>query len=120
MDDLAGQVAVITGGGSESGIRSATGNLLAEHGAKIVLADLNKEALDATVEHLTGKGHDVIGVPTDVAELGSVQNLADAAFDHFGRVDIAFLNAGIGGGGQLFDDEMDSWNRVLAVNFLGV
>jgi NAD(P)-dependent dehydrogenase (short-subunit alcohol dehydrogenase family) len=120
MDDLSGQVAVITGGGSERGIGRATGTLLAEHGAKVVLADLNKEALDATVDELKGRGHDVIGVPADVADLSSVQNLANQAFDHFGKVDIAFLNAGIGGGGNLFDDEMDSWNRVIAVNFLGV
>jgi NAD(P)-dependent dehydrogenase (short-subunit alcohol dehydrogenase family) len=120
MDDLAGQVAVITGGGSERGIGRATGTLLAEHGAKVVLADLNKEALDKTVDELKGRGHDVIGVPTDVADLGSMQSLANQAFDHFGKVDIAFLNAGIGGGGNLFDDEMDSWNRVIAVNFLGV
>ena len=97
-----------------------TGTLLAENGVKVVLADLNKEALDKTVEELTGKGHDVIGVPTDVADLSSMQNLANQAFDHYGKVDIAFLNAGIGGGGNLFDDEMDSWNRVIAVNFLGV
>jgi NAD(P)-dependent dehydrogenase (short-subunit alcohol dehydrogenase family) len=120
MQDLAGQVAVITGGGSERGIGRATGTLLAENGVKVVLADLNKEALDTTVEELTAKGHDVIGVPTDVADLSSMQNLANQAFDHFGKVDIAFLNAGIGGGGNLFDDEMDSWNRVIGVNFLGV
>jgi len=120
MQDLAGQVAVITGGGSERGIGRATGTLLAENGVKVVLADLNKESLDKTVEELSGKGHDVIGVPTDVADLSSMQNLANQAFDHYGKVDIAFLNAGIGGGGNLFDDEMDSWNRVISVNFLGV
>jgi NAD(P)-dependent dehydrogenase (short-subunit alcohol dehydrogenase family) len=62
----------------------------------------------------------VIGVPTDVASLASVQALADAAWGHYGRVDIAFLNAGVGAGGTLFDDAMDEWRRVLDINLFGI
>ena len=120
MKDLAGKVAVITGGGSDRGIGRATGTLLAEKGMKLVLADVNAEALEATVKDLQGQGIDVIGVPTDVSDFASVKALADAAFDHYGKVHIAFLNAGIGGGGGLFDDDMEGWDRVIGVNFLGV
>lgn len=120
MQDLNGAVAVITGGGSPRGIGRATGTLLAERGAKLVLADLNPETLEATVKDLQGQGHDVIGVPTDVANFDSMKALAAAAYDHYGKVNIAFLNAGIGGGGDLFSDDMTAWNNVIGVNYLGV
>jgi NAD(P)-dependent dehydrogenase (short-subunit alcohol dehydrogenase family) len=120
MRDLDGKVAVITGSGSERGIGKATASLLASQGVKLVLADLNGEALEASVKDLQGHGADVIGVQTDVADYASVKNLATQAFDHFGKVHIAFLNAGIGGGGSLFDDDMEGWDRVIGVNFLGV
>ena len=120
MKDLNGAVAVITGSGSPRGIGRATGTLLAEQGAKVVLSDVNAETLEATVKDLQGQGHDVIGVPTDVSDLASMKALADAAYDKYGKVNIAFLNAGIGGGGDLFSDEVDSWNRVIGVNYLGV
>jgi len=119
MKDFAGKVAVITGGGSPRGIGRATGSLLAERGARVVLADVNKETLDATVAELSARGLEVVGVPTDVADFTSVQNLADETFRRFGQVDIAFFNAGIGGGGALFDDELESWRNVIGVNFLG-
>ena len=90
--------------------------MLAEQVAKLVLADLNAETLEATVKDLQGQGVDVIGVPTDVANFESVKALANAAFDHFGQVDSAFLNAGIVGGGDLLSDSMAVWTNGLAVN----
>lgn len=120
MQDLAGKVAVITGAGSERGIGRATATRLAEQGMRLVLADVNAGALDATVAHLADAGAEAIGVPTDVSDYASVKGLASAAFDHFGDVHVAFLNAGIGGGGSLFDDDMAGWHRVIGVNFLGV
>ena len=119
MEDFSGQVAVVTGGASARGIGRATGTLLARQGATVVLADVNAEALAATVDELVGEGLDVAGVPTDVADYASVQHLAEEAFGRHGHVDIAFFNAGIGGGGSLFDDELASWQRVVGVNFYG-
>lgn len=120
MEDLAGRVAVITGAGSEFGIGRATGKLLAEHGMKLVLADVNADALEQTVKDLAGQGADVIGIPTDVADFASMQALAAGTYDAFGKANVVFLNAGIGGGGSLFDDDMSGWDRVIGVNFLGV
>ncbi len=120
MKDLNGAVAVITGGGSPRGIGRATGTLLAENGAKLVLADVNPETLEATVKDLQGQGHDVIGVPTDVSDFASMKALSDAAYDQYGKVNIAFLNAGIGGGGDLFSEDLEGWNRVIGVNYFGV
>jgi NAD(P)-dependent dehydrogenase (short-subunit alcohol dehydrogenase family) len=120
MKELAGRVAVITGGGSERGIGRATGALLAEHGMKLVLADVNGAALAATVEELRSRGAEVLGVETDVSDYASVKHLATTAYEHYGEVNVVLLNAGIGGGGALFDDDMESWHRVIGINFLGV
>ncbi len=123
MGDLAGKVAVVTGGGSRRGIGRATGALLAAQGMRVVLADVDEKSLGATVAELSkgrSNGGEVIGVPTDVSDFGSVQHLAGEVFERFGKAHVVFLNAGIGGGGSLFDDEMGSWQRVIGVNLMGV
>ena len=120
MEDLAGKVAVITGAGSERGIGRATATLLGEQGMKLALADINADALEQTVKDLNGQGFETIGIPTDVADLASMKNLAAETFGHYGKANVVFLNAGIGGGGNLFDDDMTGWDRVIGVNFLGV
>jgi NAD(P)-dependent dehydrogenase (short-subunit alcohol dehydrogenase family) len=118
--DLTGEVAVITGGGSPRGIGAATGRLLAQQGCRVVLADVNADALGATVDALKGSDLDIIGIPADVSDLASMQALADAVFEEFGQVDIAFLNAGIAAGGGYFDDDVAEWQRVFGVNLFGV
>jgi NAD(P)-dependent dehydrogenase (short-subunit alcohol dehydrogenase family) len=120
MENLDGSVAVITGGGGARSIGRATGTLLAEQGCRVVLADIDVAALDATVEALQKEGHDVIGIPTDVADFGSVRALADTAFDRYGRVDIAFLNVGVASVASLFDDDLDPWHRAVNVNLFGI
>ncbi len=118
--DLNGNVAVITGGGSPRGIGSATGRLLAQHGCHVVLSDVNESTLETTVAALKGDGLDIIGHWADVADLVSMQALADHVFAEFGRVDIAFLNAGIPAGGSYFDDDTQEWQRAFDVNFFGI
>ena len=120
MKDLNGAVAVITGGAGANSIGLATARLFAAQGAKIVIADVDAAAIDVAVAELTADGHDALGVPTDVADLASMRALADAAFDHFGKVDIAFLNAGISGGTTLFEDDLAAWDRVFGVNLFGI
>jgi NAD(P)-dependent dehydrogenase (short-subunit alcohol dehydrogenase family) len=120
VQDLNGTVAVVTGSGGQRSIGRATARRFAEEGVRLVLADINEAALEATVADFRAAGFDVIGVPADVSDFGSVRHLADAAWEHYGQVDIAWFNAGVGGGGSLFDDEMADWSRVIGVNFLGV
>ncbi|ADP82185.1 SDR family NAD(P)-dependent oxidoreductase [Pseudofrankia inefficax] len=120
MEDLDGKIAVVTGSGGPHGIGRATAKLLAEQGCTVVLSDVDTAALEATVGDLAALGLKVAGVPADVASLSSVQNLADTVFSTYGRVDIAFLNAGISGGGSLFDDKIDDWHKVIDVNFYGI
>jgi NAD(P)-dependent dehydrogenase (short-subunit alcohol dehydrogenase family) len=113
-------VAVVTGGASPRGIGHATGALLAREGMRVVLADIDGAGLEAAVAAIRGAGGDVSSVVTDVSDCASVRHLADEVYAHHGRADVVFLNAGIAGGGSLFDDEMDSWRRVVGINFMGV
>lgn len=120
MEKLNGSVAVITGGGGPHGIGRATGKLLAEQGGRVVLADINSDALDTTVSELKKQGLDVTGVQVDVADFGSVQALADSVYERHGRVDIAFLNAGVAGAADLTDGDVGHWHTAMGVNVYGV
>jgi NAD(P)-dependent dehydrogenase (short-subunit alcohol dehydrogenase family) len=118
--DLAGNVAVITGGGSSAGIGRATGRLLAQQGCQVVLSDVDATALEATVGSLRAEGLDVTGIVADVSDQSSMRALADQIFSQFGRVDIAFLNAGVGYAGSYFDDDVEAWHQAYGVNIFGV
>ncbi len=118
MNELDGMVAVITGAGS--GIGRATARLFAEAGVRVVLADIDKEALDAAVEAIQSDGHQATGVVTDVADFVSMQQLSASAYTEYGVVHILHLNAGIASGASLFDDATDDWERILGVNLKGV
>lgn len=120
VQELKDQIVVVTGGGGRYGIGRATATLLAQQGCKIALSDIDDTALKATAEELSGAGHDVIAVQADVADYNSVRHLADSVYDHYGRVDILFLNAGVSGLGTLLDDALDDWHRVFDVNFFGI
>jgi NAD(P)-dependent dehydrogenase (short-subunit alcohol dehydrogenase family) len=115
--DITGKTAVVTGGGS--GIGRGVGTLFAEQGMKVVLADMNAEVLSATVDELRGKGHQVTGVATDVADFDAVQRLADVAFETYGNVHVLMNNAGTGGGGTFDDTDMTGWRRAIGVNVEG-
>ena len=91
MKELNGKVAVITGGAK--GIGRAMGERMAAEGMKLALADLDEAALATTVAELTDQGIDVIGVPTDVSKLESVEALRDATVSHFGGVHVVCNNA---------------------------
>jgi NAD(P)-dependent dehydrogenase (short-subunit alcohol dehydrogenase family) len=120
VDDLAGKVAVITGGGS--GIGRATGGRLAEAGMKVVLADIEQGALDAAVGQLRDRSLDVSGVVTDVTQIDSVCRLRDETLALHGKVHVAFLNAGVAGfsRGAMWELDLKDWQWGLAVNVWGV
>jgi NAD(P)-dependent dehydrogenase (short-subunit alcohol dehydrogenase family) len=117
--DFSGQVALVTGAASGMGL--ATANAFAQSGAAVVLADINPKALRTTTDALTAAGHRVVGVQCDVSDEDSVAAAVRAAVDTFGRLDIAFNNAGI----QIppcdaADEPADVFDRVNAINLRGV
>jgi NAD(P)-dependent dehydrogenase (short-subunit alcohol dehydrogenase family) len=115
----AGQVAVVTGAAQGLGRALAAG--LIDRGMSVVLADTAAERLETTAEEFTARGAGVLPVITDVSDAAAVNTLACRTLEHFGRVDMVVNNAGIGGGGQpLWQTDPQDWQRVLAVNLLGV
>src|SRR4051812_27619418 len=117
MDTFAGKGAVVTGGAS--GIGFATAHELGRRGAKIVLADIEAEALDPAVARLRDDGIDAHGVVCDVTSLDQVMSLADRSFELLGGVHIVFNNAGVAVGGPMADMTHDEWRWVIDVDLWG-
>jgi NAD(P)-dependent dehydrogenase (short-subunit alcohol dehydrogenase family) len=115
-------VAVVTGGASGIG-RSTVLRFLAE-GAKVVVGDLNMKAADQLVSDAAASDRLVV-IRTDVSEEAEVEALIGSATERFGRLDIVFNNAGIGGAfGPIVEIDVDDWDRTFAVLtrsvFLGI
>jgi NAD(P)-dependent dehydrogenase (short-subunit alcohol dehydrogenase family) len=119
MRDLAGRVAVVTGAGSGIGLGLAT--RFAEEGMRVVLADIEQPALDTACERLRERGFDVLGVPTDVSQAESVEDLARATLERYGGVHVLCNNAGVGGGfSRIWEASLKDWEWILGVNLWGV
>ncbi|HEX7648689.1 MAG TPA: SDR family oxidoreductase [Noviherbaspirillum sp.] len=118
MKKFEGRVAVITGGASGFGREFA--NIGAKLGMKLVLADVQQDALDKAVEELTAQGAQAIGLRCDVRKAEQVQALADATMEKFGAVHLVFNNAGVGSGGLVWENSIADWEWVLGVNLWGV
>jgi NAD(P)-dependent dehydrogenase (short-subunit alcohol dehydrogenase family) len=115
-DELAGKVAIVTGGAS--GLGRATVELFVEEGARVVIADQNAEAGAALATEL---GDTVAFKQTDVADAEQVQALVDFTVDRFGGLHAMFNNAGISSNMSRFlDDELTDFDRVVGVNLRGV
>jgi NAD(P)-dependent dehydrogenase (short-subunit alcohol dehydrogenase family) len=118
MTELGGGVAVVTGGAS--GIGRAMAERFARERAKVVVADIDARALAAVVDSIKARGGEALGVPTDVTDLSSVQALAAAAFEAFGKVSVLCNNAGVALWGGLESATHRDWQWVLGVNLWGV
>ncbi|MGG2396691.1 SDR family oxidoreductase [Pseudomonas sp. SH1-B] len=91
--DFKGQVALVTG--AAQGMGFDTARAFAEAGAAVVLSDINGDVLQKSVAELEGEGHRVLGVVCDVADEAQVEALVKKTVDTFGRLDMAFNNAGL-------------------------
>src|ERR1700761_2719048 len=133
--DVSGYGVVVTGGASGLGL--AYGEVLAAHGARVTLIDLDADAVEAQAERLRRQGLDVRGASADVTDHAALDREIDAAAVAYGRLDVAFANAGIDPGvgflgawetgvrprvpeGALERYDDARWNRVIDVNLNGV
>ena len=117
--DFQGQVALVTG--ASSGIGLATVQAFAEAGAVVVLADINEDALHTAADELASAGHQSISVTCDVADEAQAAATIEQTVATFGRLDIAFNNAGIVGfTGDLADESAVSFDKVAAINLRGI
>ena len=117
--DFQGQVALVTGASMGMGLAAAAG--FAENGASVVLGDVNEEALKDATARLAEQGYDVLGVPCDVTDEGQVARLVDAAVERYGRLDMAFNNAGImAPATDAAEESLEQFERINAVNLRGV
>ena len=117
--ELQDKVVFITGGAS--GIGFAIAKAVARREAKVVLADIQNEALTQSVSAIREIGVDSLGIQLDVADRAAVYRAADQVEQQFGRVDFVFNNAGIGDAGTPIDrvsDEFIDW--IVHVNLFGV
>jgi NAD(P)-dependent dehydrogenase (short-subunit alcohol dehydrogenase family) len=117
--DFKDQVALVTGAGSGMGL--VTAQAFAEAGAAVVLADIDEDAVRAATDELTATGHQAVGVTCDVANEAQVAAMVEGTVAAFGRLDMAFNNAGV----QLppsdaADEPAENFDRVNAINLRGV
>ena len=113
--DFTGQVALVTG--ASSGMGLATARAFAEAGAAVVLADINEDALRAAVEDLRAAGQQVLSIACDVSDEQQVVAMVDKTVAAFGRLDMAFNNAGIQAPpSDAADEPAEIFDRVNAVN----
>ena len=121
MKELRGAIAVVTG--AASGIGRATAGQLAERGARVVLADIEQAPLEEAAADLRARGLDAIGVQADVTKWDSMAALRDHTVDEYGTINVAFLNAGVSGGGAglgMWEIDLKDWEWGIAVNMWGV
>ncbi len=118
MRELAGKAAFVTGGAS--GIGLALGRAFAQAGMKVMLADIEADALATAVESLRDCGPNTRSVPCDVTNPASVDRAAKAAQEAFGNIHVVCNNAGVAAAGGIDDISVDNWRWVLDVNLMGV
>ncbi len=115
---LAGKVALVTGGGE--GIGKAAALLLAREGAKVAVLGRHRETLDPVVDQVAAEHGDAIPVCADVSDPAQMRAAVKEVVDKWGRLDIVFANAGINGvWAPLEELEPDEWDRTLSVNLKG-
>ena len=129
--DVSGKVAIITGGASGLGL--AISEVLAANKAKVALFDLNQDGLNKAEDKLRKSGADVIVRNVDVSNRDQLRRAFDSVVEHHGRLDIAFGNAGIGGGvgflgmdgvrnpdGEIGSITDEMWDKIIATNLSAV
>ena len=118
MQELKDRVAVITGGAS--GIGLAIAKRFAREGMKLVLADVEEDALRKVEQEFRKAGVPVLAIRTDVSRSHDVERLAEKTLATFGAVHLVCNNAGVAPGGVVWESTVTDWEWVLGVNVWGV
>ncbi len=113
-----GKVVVVTGGGS--GIGRCCAVAFAQHGARVVVADVAVDGGEETARQIVTDGGEALFVRADVAQSGEVRAMLSRAVETYGRLDYAVNNAGISAGFPLHEYPDEDWERVLRINLTGV
>jgi len=111
---LDGRVALITGGASGQGRAAAL--LFAEHGARIVVADLNDDGSGETISMVDAAGTSGIALHADISHRDDCDAMVQAAVNEFGRLDILYNNAAVQMSGRLVDTTEEQWDLTIATN----
>ncbi len=112
------KVAVLTGAGSGFGLECA--RIGAQRGMKLVLADVQQDALNKAAAELTAAGAEVLALQVDVSDAAQMEHLARRVQERFGAPHFVFNNAGVGAGGLVWENSVQDWQWVLGVNLWGV
>lgn len=118
MKEFRDKVAVITG--TASGIGLALAERCAQEGMKIVMADIDEDALVIAEKNIKATGAPTLAVITDVSKARDVEALAAKTLDAFGTVHLLCNNAGVGAGFTVWGNTLNYWQWVLGVNLWGV
>lgn len=116
--ELAGRVAIVTGG--SRGIGESIVRLLVAEGATAVISDIEESAADSLAKEISESGGNAVAIQTDVQSLKSCEAMVQATLDSFGKVDILVNNAGITRDSLLMRMSEEDWDRVISVNLKGV
>jgi NAD(P)-dependent dehydrogenase (short-subunit alcohol dehydrogenase family) len=113
-----GKVAIVTGGAGSIG--AATARVLAERGARVLVADVNEEAGRSVGTALREQGFEVEFVAVDVGREADVARMVRSAVERWGHLDVMVANAGIGARGRADELTLEAWQRVLEINLTSV
>ncbi len=118
MPDLSEKSAVVTGGAQ--GIGRGIATVLGEHGAEVVLADIDEELASEAATELESEGIAASAVSCDVTDPADAEAAVQVALDEFGGIDILVNNAGVAVGGRFEDLSLEDWQTVIEVNMTGM
>lgn len=120
MFELNNRVAIVTGSGSKRGIGRTIALTLAKQGAKLVIADLNQEGIQETVEAIRAEGGEAFGIELNVTSEESNRTMVDQVIQQYGRIDILVNNAGISQKVTVEEMSLEDITRVFNVNMFGL
>jgi 3(or 17)beta-hydroxysteroid dehydrogenase len=118
MDRVKGKVAIVTG--AALGLGEAAARLLAREGARVVLTDVKEDEGRRAAASIGSEGHEAMFISHDVADERAWEQVIEATFDQYKRLDVLVNNAGVGWGGPPEDETAERWRKLMSINLDGV